>query len=104
MQNPPISRSTILGAAGQGYGARSRRGVLHNPLISRSKRRNGTNSAHAFSHSRMIAGYRFSHFPLNSANRSSASDSDAAVQAGLMSFAICPQSRFEAYLNEFRRR
>ena len=25
-------------------------------LISRSKRRNGTNSAHAFSHSRMIAG------------------------------------------------
>src|SRR6266571_9547802 len=31
MQNPPISRSTILGAARQGYGARSRRGVLHNP-------------------------------------------------------------------------
>jgi hypothetical protein len=35
-------------------------------LISRSKARNGTNSAHAFSHSRMIAGYRFSHFPENS--------------------------------------
>src|SRR5439155_19557077 len=48
-------------------------------LISRSKARNGTNSAHAFSHSRMIAGYRFSHFPENSANQSSASASDAAV-------------------------
>jgi hypothetical protein len=48
-------------------------------LISRSKARNGTNSAHAFSHSRMIAGYRFSHLPENSANRSSASASDAAV-------------------------
>src|SRR5260370_33627570 len=41
-------------------------------LISRSKRRNGTNSAHAFSHSRMIAGYLFSHLPCNSADRSSA--------------------------------
>jgi hypothetical protein len=47
--------------------------------ISWSNCRNGTNSAHAFSHSRMIAGYRFSHFPENSANRSRASASDAAV-------------------------
>jgi hypothetical protein len=31
MQNPPFSRSTILGAAGHGCGSRSRRGVLHNP-------------------------------------------------------------------------
>jgi hypothetical protein len=48
-------------------------------LISRSKDRNRTNSAQAFSHSRMIAGYRFSHLPLSSANRPSASASDAAV-------------------------
>jgi hypothetical protein len=32
MQNPPLSRSMILGAAGQRNGARSRQGVLHNAL------------------------------------------------------------------------
>src|SRR5215813_5652057 len=32
-------------------------------LISRSKARNGTNSAQAFSQSRMTAGYCFSHLP-----------------------------------------
>src|SRR5260370_31489989 len=48
-------------------------------LISRSNWRKGTNSAHAFSHSRIIAGYRFSHLPENSAKRSSAPASDAAV-------------------------
>jgi hypothetical protein len=48
-------------------------------LISRSKARNGTNSAQAFSHSRMIAGQRFSHLPEKSANMSSAAASDAAV-------------------------
>jgi hypothetical protein len=47
--------------------------------ISVSKPRNGTNSAHAFSHRRMIAGYRASHFSPNSANRSSAACSDGAV-------------------------
>src|SRR6202034_4300500 len=50
--------------------------------ISRSNRRNGTNSAHAFSHSRMIAGYRFSHLPEKSANRSRASACDAAEETG----------------------
>src|ERR1022692_625138 len=73
-------------------------------LISRSNRRNGTNSAQAFSQSRMIAGYRFSHVPANAANRSSASASDAAVYTGLRSFATGPQSFFDAYLNEFRKR
>jgi hypothetical protein len=48
-------------------------------LISLSKARNGTNSGHAFSHSLMIAGYRFSHFSLNATNASSAADSLAAV-------------------------
>src|SRR5208282_1643067 len=47
--------------------------------ISLSNCRKGVNSAHAFSHSRIIAGYFFSHFPENSANRSSAADSDTAV-------------------------
>src|SRR5262249_41378002 len=69
-------------------------------LISRSKLRNGTNSAQAFSQSRMMAGERFAHFSLNSANRSSASDSDAALQAGLGPVAIGAQSLFDARLNE----
>jgi len=47
--------------------------------ISVSKRRNGTNSAHALSRSLTIAGYLPSHCPLNSANASSAADSDGAV-------------------------
>jgi hypothetical protein len=47
--------------------------------ISVSKARNGTSSAHAFSHNRTIAGYLFSHVAANSANRSSAADSVAAV-------------------------
>src|ERR1019366_7571466 len=49
-------------------------------LISRSKRRNGTNSAHAFSHSRIMAGERFCHLPENSANRASAQASGAACE------------------------
>jgi len=48
-------------------------------LISLSNWRNGVNSGQAFSQSRMMAGYFFSHVPENSANRSSASASDAAV-------------------------
>src|SRR5258707_10323033 len=48
-------------------------------FISRSKARNGTNSDHPFSHSRIIAGSRFPHLPENSAKRSSAPASDAAV-------------------------
>jgi hypothetical protein len=47
--------------------------------ISVSKRRNGTNSAQAFSHRLTIAGYLPSHCRLNSANASSAADSDGAV-------------------------
>ena len=47
-------------------------------LISRSKDRKGTNSATCFSHSRIIAGTAFP-LPENSANRSSASASEAAV-------------------------
>ena len=47
--------------------------------ISRSNWRNGTNSAHALVQSRMIAGYFFSHFSLNSAKASSAADSETAV-------------------------
>jgi hypothetical protein len=39
----------------------------------------GTNSAQALVHSRMIAGYFFSHVALNSAKASSAADSEAAV-------------------------
>src|SRR5215469_13039320 len=72
--------------------------------MARSNARNGTNSAQAFSQSRIMAGYRFSQVPENSAKRSSASASDAAVYTGLRSLAIAPQSLFEAYLNEFRRR
>jgi hypothetical protein len=47
--------------------------------ISVSKRRIGTYSAQAFSHSLTIAGYLPSHCRLNSANASSAADSDGAV-------------------------
>ena len=47
--------------------------------ISLSKRRNGTNSGQAFSHSLTMAGYFVSQCPLNSANASSAADSDGAV-------------------------
>jgi hypothetical protein len=47
--------------------------------ISRSNWRNGTNSAHALVQSRMIAGYFFSHFSLNSAHASNAADSETAV-------------------------
>jgi hypothetical protein len=47
--------------------------------ISLSNARNGTNSAQAFSQSRMIAGYRFSHFAENSVSASSAAASDGAV-------------------------
>src|SRR5207247_8206581 len=52
-------------------------------LISRSKARNGTNSAQAFSHSRMMAGERFSHLPEHSANRSRASAPAARVSHAL---------------------
>jgi len=47
--------------------------------ISRSKRRNGTNSAQALSQSLTMAGYFASQVPLNSANASSAADSETAV-------------------------
>ncbi len=50
--------------------------------ISRSKPRNGTNSAHAFSHSRMIAGYLALQAWANSRNSSSASATVAAWQTG----------------------
>ena len=62
------------------------------------------NSAHAFSQSRMMAGYFFSHVPENSANRSSASASGAAVQTGLRSLAIAAQSLWDAYLKLLRSR
>jgi hypothetical protein len=70
-------------------------------LISRSNCRNGTNSAQAFSQSRVMAGYRFSHLPLNSANAPSAAASDGAVYTGLRSLASWGQSRFDAYLKLF---
>ncbi len=47
--------------------------------ISVSKRRNGVNSSHAFSQSRTIAGYFLPQASANSANRSSAASSVAAV-------------------------
>jgi hypothetical protein len=47
--------------------------------ISVSNARNGTISAHALVHNRMIAGYFFSQMPANSANRSRAACSVAAV-------------------------
>ena len=47
--------------------------------ISGSKARNGTISAQALVHSRMIAGYLRSHLLLNSANASRAACSQAAV-------------------------
>ena len=47
--------------------------------ISLSNCRKGTNSAQAFSHSLMMAGYFFSHFPENSANASRAAASETAV-------------------------
>jgi len=47
--------------------------------ISLSKRRKGTNSAQAFSHSLTMAGYLASQVPLNSANASSAAASETAV-------------------------
>ncbi len=47
--------------------------------ISVSKRRNGVNSSYAFSQSRTIAGYFLPHASTNSANRSSAASSAAAV-------------------------
>lgn len=47
--------------------------------ISLSNARNGTNSAHAFSHSLMIAGYRSPQVSLNATNASNAADSLAAV-------------------------
>src|SRR5205085_8250654 len=54
--------------------------VLHTMrLISWSNCRNGVNSAQAFSHSRIVAGYLRSHLPENSANASRAADSDGAV-------------------------
>ena len=59
-------------------------------LISRSERRNGPNSAHAFSHSHIIARVTLAHFPEMSANRCQRlSSRDAAVYTGLRSFAIC---------------
>src|SRR5215469_1711520 len=48
-------------------------------LISRSNCRNGTNSAQAFSHSLIMAGYFFSHLALKSANASRAAASETAV-------------------------
>ena len=56
--------------------------------ISRSNWRKGTNSAQELVHSRIIAGYFFSHLSLNSAKASSAVDSDTAVYTGLRSRAI----------------
>src|SRR5918912_3803085 len=54
--------------------------VLHTMRrISWSNWRKGVNSAQAFSHSRIIAGYLRSHLPENSANASSAADSLGAV-------------------------
>lgn len=47
--------------------------------ISWSNLRKGTNSAQALVHNRMIAGYLFSHFSLNSAKASSAACSEGAV-------------------------
>ena len=47
--------------------------------ISLSNRRKGTNSAQALSQSLTMAGYFPSQVPLNSANASSAADSDGAV-------------------------
>jgi hypothetical protein len=47
--------------------------------ISVSNRRNGVNSSHAFSRSRTIAGYFLPQASANSANRSSAASSVAAV-------------------------
>ena len=64
--------------------------------------RKGTNSAQALVHSRMIAGYFFSHFSLNLAKASNAADSETGVYTGLRSFAIAAQSFPEAYLNELR--
>src|SRR6266542_1881257 len=54
--------------------------VVHTTVrISTSKARNGTNSAHASVHSRMIAGYQRSHLSENSAKRSDAAWSEEAV-------------------------
>jgi hypothetical protein len=47
--------------------------------ISLSKPRKGTNSAQALSRSLTMAGYFASQCPLNSANASSAADSEGAV-------------------------
>src|SRR5437763_3760341 len=67
--------------------------VLHTMRrISTSKRRNGTISAQALVHSRMMAGYLRSHFALNSAHASRAPCSDTAVQIGLSCAAVIPQS------------
>jgi hypothetical protein len=54
--------------------------------------------------SRIIAGYFFSHFSLNSAKASSAACSEAAVETGVRSAATTDQSFFEAYVNELRNR
>jgi hypothetical protein len=53
--------------------------VVISVRISLSKARKGTNSAHAFSHSRTIAGYLASQAAPNSANASRAAASEAAV-------------------------
>jgi len=71
--------------------------------ISGSKARNGVNSAQAFSHSRMIAGYLAPQASANSRNRSVAADSVGAVY-GLSAFAICSQSWRAAYRKLLRSR
>jgi hypothetical protein len=59
--------------------------------ISGSDARNGTNSAQALFHNRMIAGYRLSYSRVNSANRSRAAASVGAVYTGLGAVAMASQ-------------
>src|SRR6266540_3806585 len=85
----PLERATVARVHRQRLArtARRRRAltdsiafVVHTTVrISTSKARNGTNSAHASVHSRMIAGYQRSHLSENSAKRSDAAWSEEAV-------------------------